>query len=568
MRYLAAIMAGLLAADQAQAAPDPTVHYSLKPLVTDGQMTAVEFEMRFNATQAQTEVDLPDSWARGRDYYKALKDIEIIGATAVSTPADRPAQRIITATPGAQITVRYHVDANLKAGEEAPIATDMNYPVIGPNRFYILGETVWPSVNGGNELPATFSADMPAGWAFASNLQNLASLHGTDSDVIESILVGGTDVRIDTVETPHTRLRIASAGRFDFTLADFSDRVQRIIATEQAFWGDGQPNFLVTLAPMTSAPGHMSNHGEGRAGAFAMMTVPDTPLQIVTFSLSHEYFHSWNPGKLGQTESGPDEALSYWFSEGFTDYYGRKLALKAGVVSLEQFVAEWNEALDRYAKSPHRTAPNTELRDHQWDDEAWHKTAYDRGAILAVYLNAEWRSKGITLDRFMHALRDKVAADPDLRALSTEQRVATVAAGLGVPVNEDLARFVDQGEALSLPEDAFGGCVRVASDQVPDFAPGYDSEKTRAAGVYVGVDPDGAAYRAGIREGMTRVDSQGGDRGDGSVPIHATVRDSDGLTRTLTFPPAGKTSHVRQKLVLPVSMTADQIQACGTAITG
>jgi len=567
MRYHVMALAGLLVTSQAQAAPDPTVHYSLKPVLTDGQLTAVEFDMRFQATQAQTEVDLPDRWARGKDYYKGLKDIEITGATAVSIPANRPAQRILTAAPGAEITVRYHVDANLKAGEEAPIATDMTYPVVGPNRFYILGESVWSTVAGTDERPVTFSADMPAGWAFASNLQDLTSLHGNDSDVAESILVGGTDLHIESIQTSHTRLRIASAGRFDFTLADFTDRTERIIATEQAFWNDGQPSFLVTLAPISPEPGHMSSHGEGRPGAFAIMTVPDAPLETVTFSLAHEYFHSWNPEKLGQTESGADEALSYWFSEGFTDYYGRKLAFKAGVVSLEQFIAEWNEALDRYANSPHRTAPNTELRDHQWADETWHKIAYDRGSILAAYLNAEWRTKGVTLDRFIHTLRDKVAADPGLAAMPTEQRVASVAAGLGVPASEELARFIDRGEAITLPEDAFGGCIRVIMKTVPDVDYGFDLKTFHDTHIFRGVKPDSPAYTAGLRDGMAFLTFKDKDSSDSSMPATFEVRDTDGKTQTITYLPQGKTSHVRQQLMVPAGLTADQAKACAAAIT-
>jgi predicted metalloprotease with PDZ domain len=311
----------------------------------------------------------------------------------------------------------------------------------------------------------------------------------------------------------------------------------------------------------------MSNHGEGRSGGFAMITVPDTPLEVLSFSLAHEYFHSWNPGELGGADPDP-EATGYWFSEGFTDYYGRKLALEAGVVDLTQFVAEWNMSLNRYAGSAHRLASNKELSEHPWTDAAWQKAPYDRGAILAVYLNAEWRGRGVTLDRFMRTLRDRVAADPKLGALPFRQRIAAVTTGLGVPVDEELTRYIDRGEAIVLPEDAFGGCLRVLSDQVPDFAPGYDVARTRAAGVYVGVDPDAAAYGAGIREGMTRLDSQGGDPGDGSVPIHATVRDADGHVRTVIFVPAAKTSHLRQRLVLPDQMTTDEAKACAAAITG
>jgi predicted metalloprotease with PDZ domain len=496
MRYQTVILTGFLIAGPAQAAPDPTVHYSLKPILTDGQATAVEFEMRFHATQARTEVDLPDFGAGHYGQYKNFKAIEVTGATAMLIPPDHPSQRLITAVPGAEITVRYHIDANLKAGDEAPINTDMTYPVIGPTRFTIMGETVWPTVNSGGDLPATFAADMPAGWAFASNLENLPAMGGTDAEVIKTILMGGNDVHIETIQTPHTRLRIATAGRFDFTMADFNDRATRVIETEQAFWNDGQPDFLVTLAPTTPQPGRLSIHGEAMNGAFATMAVPYAPLQDISFNLAHEYFHSWNMRKLGQWASG-HEALSYWFSEGFTDYYGRKLALKSGVVSLGQFVTDWNAALSRYAGSPHKLAPNSDLDTHYGADQAWTKAIYDRGAILAVYLNAKWRAKGVTLDRFMHSLRDRVATDPALAAMPTRQRVATVAAGLGMSANDDLTRFIDKGEAITLPEDAFGGCIRVVTDPADD-----------------------------------------------------------------------KIAYVRQQLVLPTAMTADEVKACTAAITG
>lgn len=496
MRYHAAIWAGLFIAGTAQAAPDPTVHYSLKPLLTDGQMTAVQIEMRFHATQARTEVDLPDFGAGHYYQYRNFKAVEVIGATAVEIPADQPGHRLVTAAPGTEITVRYYIDANRKAGEEAPIDTDMTYPVIGPTRFYIMGETVWPSVVSDADLPATFIADMPAGWAFASDLENLPALGGTDANVRKTILIGGSDVHIETIRTSHTRLRIASAGRFDFSMADFNDRMTRVVETEQAFWDDGQPDFLVTLAPTTPQPGRLSIHGEALNGAFAVMAVPYAPMDPISFNLAHEYFHSWNMRKLGQYAPG-HEALSYWFSEGFTDYYGRKLALKSGVVGLDAFIGEWNASLDRYAGSRHKLAPNSDLDAHYHADEDWTKAIYDRGAIVAVYLNAKWRVKGVTLDRFMHSLRDKVAADPALAALPTRQRIAAAAAALGVPADDELTRFIDKGEAIALPEDAFGGCIRVVTD------PGND-----------------------------------------------------------------KTPYVRQHLVLPNTLTADETKACVAAVTG
>ena len=568
MRYQAAVLAGLLIAGQARAAPDPTVAYSLKPVLTNGQLTSVAFEMRFYASQAQTEIDLPDSWGGGTDFYRALKDLEITGASEISIPPDQPAHRLITAAPGAPIVIRYHLDANRDAGEEAPADTDMTYPVIGPDRFHILGQQVWPTLAGDDDLPATFHADLPDGWTLASNLENLAAIHGTDTNVKRSVMLAGRDVHITSATTPNTQLRIATAGTFAFPLSDFDDRVTRIITTEQAFWGDGQPAYLVTLVPITATPGAQSNRGTGLGDAFAMMTAPDMPIARISVSLAHEYFHSWNIDRLGQPEPDPDTATGYWFSEGFTDYYGRKLALKAGVISLEDFAAEWNEAMSRYATSPHKTAANADVRDTYWQDPAWQKMPYDRGALLAAYLNAEWRPKGMTLDRFMHALRDKVAVDPAFGTEPIHERVEQMAADLGVPVSGELTRFIDKGDAIVLPPDAFGGCLQVTTEDAPDVDFGYDRSASVQTGVFAGVDPAGKAYAAGLRDGMTRIDRKGGDPFDSSVPVTFVVRDAAGRTLSITYLPQGKTSHIRQRVVVPAGLSDAARAACVTAVTG
>ncbi len=66
-----------------------------------------------------------------------------------------------------------------------------------------------------------------------------------------------------------------------------------------------------------------------------------------------------------------------------------------------------------------------------------------------------------------------------------------------MPADDELTRFIDKGEAIALPEDAFGGCIRVVTD------PGND-----------------------------------------------------------------KTPYVRQHLVLPNTLTADETKACVAAVTG
>ncbi|MGL1562936.1 hypothetical protein ACSTHQ_00210, partial [Vibrio parahaemolyticus] len=81
-------------------------------------------------------------------------------------------------------------------------------------------------------------------------------------------------------------------------------------------------------------------------------------------------FHTWNPWRLGRMAGAPAERADYWFSEGFTDFYARRLLLRSGVFSLEEFAADWNDALRAYANNPARLEPNRRVVERFWSDGA------------------------------------------------------------------------------------------------------------------------------------------------------------------------------------------------------
>ncbi len=556
-------MAASLAVTTAYAAPPVTpIEYSLKPVFDGDALSALDVTITFKASsEGKTELDLPDHWGGGKKLYSYLSDVTVDGADSVTTPA--PQTRIIISKPSARLTVHYQLKATLKAGEEAPIQTNMTYPLIGPSRFYILGPTIFASIDGREDSPVRFKWQDVKGWTFASDLEHLPQ-NATLEDIRQSVLFGGKDVHVTQIHTPHTDLRIASAGKFDFDQAGFDDRVTRVIAAEQAFWNDGQDHFLVTLAPVTRLFGAQSVRGTGLGDAFAMITTPDIPEEKLTTTLAHEYFHSWNIQKLGGPEVG--EASGYWFSEGFTDYYARKLALRAGIIDLKDFVGVWNEALNNNAISPAKTVPNSTIAADFWNNPDVSQRAYDRGATFAAYLNAKWRDKGVTIDQFMLALRDAVKAHPEMAKQPIMTRLQTVADNLGVPLADDLALYITKGEPLDLPEKAFGGCLRVVTEQAPSYERGYDAEKSADAGFFVGVDPESNAYKAGLRDGMKRLARLGGNPSDSSVPVSFRVRDPEGTERVITWLPQGKTSYSRQRLVIPEGLDTTALEACQSAV--
>ena len=145
-------------------------------------------------------------------------------------------------------------------------------------------------------------------------------------------------------------VRVAIIGRYGFTGEAFADTAAQVIAGERAFWKDRERPFLVALAPLTPELTGLSARGEGRAGAFAVQTTTNFGLDGLTTLVGHEYFHTWNADRLGGIDEGEREPASYWFSEGFTEFYARRLLLRSIV---------WNRGARRGQRCPIRAESRT-----------------------------------------------------------------------------------------------------------------------------------------------------------------------------------------------------------------
>lgn len=271
-----------------------------------------------------------------------------------------------------------------------------------------------------------------------------------------------------------------------------------------------------------------------------MAVTRGAPLETLKVILAHEYFHTWNPAHLGGLPRGPDQKLGYWFSEGVTDFYARRLAVRAGVIDPPAFVAAWNEQLRDYAASPVRTAPNSRIAKDFWSDPNAKQLPYQRGALLAAIWNARLRriSHGrLSLDDVIRAQRH-AAAHPGARTFAPELFVRT-ARRFGLDISQDVQRHIAKGELITLPPDVFGRCATVVDEDRPVFARGFDSEATgRNGGMLHGVEPTSNAYAAGLREGMKLLARLQGEPGD-SVNPYALRVDDGGTIRVIRYLPQG-----------------------------
>lgn len=564
----AALTIGALAALPVDAAPQQRNLdvYRVSPVVENGKVQALTVEVRLRAdADGETRMQLPAEWGGGERLWRFLNDPVVTGGQ-LSQPDEKT--WAITSRPRAALTLRYRV-VSAYDGPPPPDSPNFGQPIIGPEGFYVIGHTIFATPEGRETDLARFEWD-PASSALqlSTDLTPLQRAPASISQLGPSVLMAYPDTVEARRDVGGAPLTVAMRGTFSFSAEAFADMAARSIGAVRAFWGDGRAPFLITLAGQPAPQGWTSYRGSGLDDAFAVISTQNTKLEDYRLFLTHEYLHTWIAERLGGAIDGPGEPAGYWFSEGFTDYYARRLALRAGLVDLETFAAAWNEALDAYATSPAIGANNAQIVAGFWSDRAVQKLPYQRGAQLAVLLENRLKSKG-GLDRVMLALRDQAAKRRDTsRRVPASQAFTPVARSVtGVDLTPEIDRFVSRGERILLPSDAFGGCLTVETLTRPAYWLGLDLAETGKARTLVGVDPSGPAYAAGLREGMKYLGRHGGKPGDSTVEVGLAIEEN-GKPRVVRFLPKGPGEVTVQRIKVPTALTPDARAACVKAVAG
>lgn len=524
-----------------------SVAYSLQPHLTGNTFDAVDVGMIFNGDEdGQTVLELPGEFAGQTELWRHVSALHVNGATVTELNA---ATRLLTHRPGAAISVRYRVAS---AYGETPTAYAKGGAIIRPDWFASFGEALFASVDGRENDAATFKwQDWPASWNIISDLD-----HGqmgramTSDDIVESTLLAGPEVQTFERTIPNGMLRLGIRGAFDFDTADYVEALTEVIGAQRKFWGDAEGPFTVTLYALKGISTGSSAGGTGRSDGFALEATPDIDLPNLTRIIAHEHTHTWIPRRVGEFPEA-DEALSYWFSEGVTDFYTGRTLVGTGVWTPDQFVDDLNEALVRYAGSPAHDVPNSEIAKGFWTDDNVQQLPYDRGRLFAYLIDYQIRNTSddkFNYDDLLEIMRDRwraapVGAKPELR-----QAFEVAATQLDIDVDPLLKNYIDDGVTIFLPSDQFGQCATVQTVQSKAFEPGFDRTMSSDTGIISGVVSDSPAERAGLRDGMRRVAYVTSKEGDSRAPMAYRIEDAKG-ERVVSWLPAGDRVYVAQEVV-------------------
>lgn len=437
-------------------------------------------------------------------------------------------------------SVRYTLARNEHLS--STVHTDHYRPIVTPELFHVLGgrALLVPS-----SLPRDRDVRVRLHWrgfdrpgeavatSFGCGKSELDFFARVD-DLQHAVYVAG-ELVLERREVHGEPVYVAVHGtRWPTSAAAFADVAARIVESERAFFDDWEyPHYLISLVEAgPDARGSQSIGGTGLHDSFAMFVSPGTQLaptgpddagaKRVLHVLAHEMFHHWCGGVI--TPEAPEE-LSYWFTEGFTDYFTRRLLHRAGLYRPEDFAEHVNEKLAGYYGSTVREAPAERIRQDFWNDPAVSSLPYQRGDALAIELDwAIRRASGgeRTIDDWIRG-EFRVARER-ARPFTRDELFASIAAAAGSETAELVRAVAEGGKLLPARTDWFAPCMTHVTAQSGVFDLGFDFDATRVANVVSGLRAGSAAERAGLREG----DRLGGwtvSFGDASRPVKLTVLD-------------------------------------------
>lgn len=456
--------------------------YTFDPTVTaEGTVLHVTLKFQGNAEGAE-EISVPKQWA-GQKLHEETNLRTISSDTVLTETADEGG-----------LSLRY------PANQQVVLAYDMVKDWTGrfnhPMQFHGVLLPEYIEINGSNTLvypktdrqaPVTVNFDwqrIPAAWVLATSFgtssgpeDRCQSYSGPWSGVKDALFTAGV-FRIHRFQIGDRPAVLAIRDQWTFTDEEAIAQIQKAVGIVRDFWHDDNfPYFLVTLKAFDNDSG--SGDGSAFTNAFWMYLSHRDPISSQLPTLAHETFHTWNPRRMGAISVTGDGQSIEWFHEGFTTYYGYLLVYRASLMPLSDYLESVNQDLRNYPTS---------------------KSPYVRGRAIATWLDWQIRKTSNNKSSLDNVMFDMVReADKPL----TVERILQTAGRYLAPADQaQLRRAVEQNAFPQMEGATFGPCVKLTIDDVPTFDLGFDFAASSEARKVTGVDPDGPAYKAGLRDGQ------------------------------------------------------------------
>jgi predicted metalloprotease with PDZ domain len=501
-------------------------------------------------SDGETDLAVQPHWGGVANDGGDVVDLQVTGSASSLTPDHpSPTRWVVKHAPSEPLVVSYSITVR----DRGPAPRNNDYRTrLDPELFHLIGELglLLPQhmeSTTKRSMSIRFDGFDTQGWSIMSSFGSGAgpfTVNMSGQEFRHSLVLAGK-IRTLTREINGKAIGLAIVGDdWGFTDDAFADLATRIITIERDFWPDHtDPWFLIALIPSPGAATERSFSfgGTGLTSCFSLYCNTGFSLDPgsqhadqVKILLAHEYFHTWNGGKI---PSSDEEGTGYWFSEGFTDFYARRLLHQAGMISDEVYLQKLNHMLGEAATSPVRNAPASRIKSEFWTNRDVQRLPYHRGDQVALAVDERIRqvSEGKrSLDDLMRSLLarslkgDAYSTDVVLRLIEDQTDPAFAAAIRSVVVD---------GTDVPLPPAITSPKATLAKGRQQGFDAGFDIDATRTSKILSGVVEGGPAHAAGLRDGQ-KMKALSISSGNATSPPFAKVTiDEDGKDRAISYDP-------------------------------
>ncbi len=509
------------------------------------QETKLIVNLIFKANSTgSTSLKVPHSWAWQDEFEKGIQHLKTTNPEVHVIPNSEHTEYQIEHQPTQVIEISYEV----RQYWDQPIDREVYYrPIINKTYFHFIGYGVFVYPEWDEKAKRKISVEWQGihdDWITANSFgiqKKNQLLEISITELCHATYMAG-DFVLNKRAIKGYPLYTVQRGTWNFTPNEFSNMVETVVKAVRDFWNDYDfPYFLVTLIPTDN---EQSKGGTGLTNSFETFVSTDhESAGDLKFLLAHELFHTWNGRKIQREE--PEE-LVYWFSEGFTNYYTRLILLRNKLITLEDYISDYNQVIKEYYFSPAINSTNEDILEKTHTDRHIERIPYLRGDLLATKWNALIKkSSAYSLDNVMFDIF--TSAQKSNMLVSAENVDSHVRKYLKSGITEDIERFINKGEIIVPGNNDLGPCAELMDEEFYRFDIGFEylKSKTNRDWHVTEVNPEGPAFKAGLRVNDTIV-GRSIYWGQTEKPVKIKFKNQSGEYKTIEYLPLGELIHVPQ----------------------
>lgn len=484
-----------------------TYTYSISPLKKEGN-NGFRICIGFKSFTNQTIFNFPLVW--GSDQITEYIQVDSVsGSTNHILEQGSPSKLTIQHVKGRQIQIYYTVQNVIQ--EETFTGRDSFFPLIHEDCFYFFSNSVTliPDTQALCNFRISWVdycltyANFPITSIGSGFKQEMKQVKPTD---FQNLVICGGDFRVyEKGITSTENIKLAIRGNWNFEDTAMMGMITNTIRYQRSFWDDhSTPQYLVVIVPVLAASEYdMSFQGTGLLNSFTVAVTENknTSPSALGYLFHHELMHHWIGSKI---QNAKDEELSYWFSEGFTDYFARMNMFSCGLMNKNEYTRTLDSLFSvHYGNSLH-LSHNDSIKVHFWDNRIYEKLPYNRGALFAYYIDLLIQSKTEgkqSLKNVMQRMLKQSLKEP--KPFDTIWFTKTLKEVCGENISAELKRFMINGEFIPIEmwNHISPGLVALTEVKVFDLGFEVNTKEIEKGSIVTNVKTGTGAEEAGLKTG-------------------------------------------------------------------